>query len=280
MWFTNVCRPCPNSFHLHPTSFCKHNFKANCVCFSSSIMSDSESDISVLSFDQDQTISTKNKGETDPARIKAAKDYIQKLVLDKTLGTIKFDTSRNSRFKSPVYQNFDSLVLNCEKDEFDNKGFKFDINLFLDEKEQPYYELDRYLACKQCLIVYVKGHGTSTLWKHSCMKKPLSNQTKITSHLARKKSDQLSTQIVNKIRDIETQFIVDGLRPFNITENVLFRQLIETVSDVSVTYGRLDAASVLHSTKSLTQDIQTKSDAVREDLKAKLAKVVGKERIK
>ena len=234
-------------------------------------MSDSESDISILSVDKGETASTKSK---------AAKEYIKKLVSQKMLGTRKFDTSRNNRYKSPVYQNFESLILNCEKDEFDSKGFNFVINPFLDEKEQCYYELDGYLACKHCLVVYVKGGGTSTLWKHTCTKKPLDEQPKIFSHLARKKSDQLPTQIVSKIRDIETKFIVDGLRPFNITENVWFRELIETVSDVSVSYGRINATSVLHSTKSLTQDIQTKSDAVRKDLKAQLAKVLGKRDIK
>lgn len=214
---------------------------------------------------------------SDPKKVAAAKAYIQKLVFESQLKTIKFDTSRNKRYKSSVYQNFCSVILNCEKNEFDSKGFQFTINTFLDELDQPYYELDGYLACKSCLVIYVSGsHGTSTLLKHNCLKKSSSNQSLITTHLTRKRTSQLPSKIVEKIREVETKFIVEGLRPFSITENALFRQLIETISDASATYGRLDATSILHSTKSLAKDIGERADVVRTDLKQKLEGVVGK----
>lgn len=137
--------------------------------------------------------------------------------------------------------------------------------------------MDGFLACKDCSTVYVYNpkKGTSTLRKHACPNRLLNGQQTITSHFSRKKSHQIPSYILEKIRASEVKFIVDGLRPFNITENKLFREFIENISDASASFGRLDAASILHSTKSLTQDIHDKAEVVRTDLKMQLSNGFG-----
>lgn len=185
---------------------------------------------------------------------------------------------KNKRFKSDAYERFGILILQCELEEVNQDAFEVKTSVCGNDDEL--LKLDNYLACKTCLQVYFfdSKYGTSTIKKHVCQQQTSKNQPLITEHVSQdlKKADQLPTKTLQLIRDSETKFIVNGMRPFNITENKDFLEFVEIISQVSYKFGKLDAVSVLHSTKSLTDEIAKKAKSVVDDLKLKISHVYGK----
>ena len=179
---------------------------------------------------------------------------------------------------------FGVIVLNCSIDELNRPNHGFTASPVSEEEEQ----IDEFVACLICkrIYSYIAKNGTSTLGRHVCE----SNDDKQRSMdeflqgpdgkrgqaVVRKNATTLPTMAVQNVRDLETKFIVSRLRPFNLVEDEHFRNFIQSVSDVSAKYGSFDVVSVLHCTKTLTEDIRTKAAKVLEKISSDSSKVIGK----
>ena len=159
-----------------------------------------------------------------------------------------------------LWDAFNVLLLNCVLDELNGDSFVFTIKVL--DAERLIEQIEGFVVCKKCSNIYVYNSkdGTSTLKKHSCASLLTGGQSSLDNfvqrpqhQIQRKNRDDLPVDLVQQVRDSELKFVVNRLRPFSVVEDSDFINFLQTVSDISADFGKLNMKSISHSTKSLTQ---------------------------